>query len=98
MMTSRADREAWAKEYDRRLNDPTVAKDKMKNGFNPFRPTETRVADDEGTMRRRNGEGCCGCGQWKSTTYRLFAVWDRNRNKDHHRHEDGSTKRGKRGH
>lgn len=96
-MVSRVDQQAWAEEFDRREKDPTVEKDKMNNWGNPFRPSETRVADDEGTLRRRNGLGCCGCGKWRSTTYRLFAVWDRDRNKDHHRHDDGSAKHGKRG-
>lgn len=93
---SREEREAWAAEFDRRLKDPTVKKDKMHNPFNPIRPTETRVADDEGTMRRRNGDGCCGCGKWRSETFRRFAFWNKDRNKDHH--HDGSSKRGKRGH
>jgi hypothetical protein len=54
----------WEEEFDARLNDPTVKKDVMKNWGPTLKPTETRVADDDGTMRRRNGEGCCGCGQW----------------------------------
>lgn len=56
---------AWEREYDARLKDPKVHKDVMKNG-GIFKPTETRVADDTGTMRRRNGDGCCGCGRWNN--------------------------------
>lgn len=54
---------AWAAEFDKRLKDPDVKKDLMDNA-GIVRPREVRVADDEGTMRRRNGNGCCGCGKW----------------------------------
>jgi hypothetical protein len=49
----------WAAEYDARLDDPNVKKDVMKGGW---RGRETRVEDDNGVMRRRNGAVCCGCG------------------------------------
>lgn len=85
----RAIRLAWEAEYDRRLNDPTVRKDKMNNGLNPFRPSEARVADDAGTMRRRSGEGCCGCGKWSSETFTAAPEWDNHHHgKDHHHEED----------
>ena len=60
-MGSRADRQAWEAEYDRRLADPDVRKDTMKSWR--VGGSETRVADAEGVMRRRNGEACCGCGK-----------------------------------
>jgi hypothetical protein len=52
---------SWAEEYDRRLEDARVKKDVMKSWRVCGR--ETRVADDKGVMRRRNGEVCCGCGK-----------------------------------
>lgn len=54
---------SWQDEYDARLEDPGVKKDVMRN-FGLFKPREVRVADDAGVMRRRNGDGCCGCGRW----------------------------------
>jgi hypothetical protein len=60
----------WAEEYDARLTDPGVHKDKTRGGMLrgilgiTSGTKEVRVADDTGTMRRRNGEGCCGCGRW----------------------------------
>lgn len=56
----------WEREFDARLRDPSVKKDVMAN-WGLLRPREVRVEDDEGTMRRRNGDGCCGCGRWHST-------------------------------
>ena len=58
---SRAERE-WEEEFDRRLNDPTIKKDVMRN-WGLFKPREVRIADDHGSMMRRNGEPCCGCGR-----------------------------------
>lgn len=75
---NRSERKAWEDEFDRRLEDPSIRKDKMSNPFNPFRPSEVRVEDDEGTMRRRNGEGCCGCGKWHSETFKVDPVWEHN--------------------
>jgi hypothetical protein len=49
----------WETEFDRRLANPNVKKDVMKGGW---RGRETRVEDDNGVMRRRNGAVCCGCG------------------------------------
>jgi hypothetical protein len=79
----------WEAEYDRRLADPSVHKDKMDNFLNPFRPSEVRVADDEGTMRRRNGEGCCGCGKWHSETYKADPVWEPHHHDSDDHHDDG---------
>ncbi|MGH7883420.1 MAG: hypothetical protein ACREN8_11055 [Candidatus Dormibacteraceae bacterium] len=53
----------WEDEFDARLKDPNVEKDVMRN-LGIIRPREVRVKDDAGTMRRRNGDGCCNCGQW----------------------------------
>ena len=52
---------SWKEEYDRRLKDPTVPKDTMKSWR--LGGSETRVADDAGILRRRNGAVCCGCGR-----------------------------------
>jgi hypothetical protein len=51
----------WEAEYDRRINDPSVKKDTMKSWR--VGGSEIRVVDDNGVMRRRNGEVCCGCGK-----------------------------------
>ena len=80
----------WEEEYDRRVASGEYRTDKMSNFLNPFRPSETRVADDEGTMRRRNGEGCCGCGKWSSETYKAnpqFTPTTEDHPHDHH-HDD----------
>jgi hypothetical protein len=74
------------------MKDPRYRKDKMNNPLNPFRPSEVRVEDDEGTMRRRNGDGCCGCGKWETTTFSQKPVWTHHDDDDHHHdgdHGDG---------
>lgn len=61
---------SWEEEFDARLNDPSVHKDTMRGGILrgilgiTSGVREVRVSDDNGTMRRRNGDGCCGCGRW----------------------------------
>lgn len=84
---NKREREEWEAEHDRRLEDPNIRKDKMSNTFSLIRPSEVRVADDEGTMRRRNGDGCCGCGQWHSETYKTDPVWG----SSHHHDTDDSN-------
>jgi hypothetical protein len=52
---------SWETEFDRRAADPKAPKDRMTNWR--VGGSETRVADDDGVMRRRNGAVCCGCGK-----------------------------------
>lgn len=83
----------WEAEYDRRLNDPNVPKDKMTN----WRVgSEIRVADDDGVMRRRNGAVCCGCGKGRHGDAADPANVDLDRPKfsphsHHHDDDDGGS-------
>ena len=52
---------SWHDEFDRRVDDPSVKKDTMRSWR--LGGSETRVADDDGVLRRRNGSVCCGCGK-----------------------------------
>lgn len=90
----RNERKDWEEEFDRRVASGNHRTDRMTNFLNIFRPSELRVEDDEGTMRRRNGEGCCGCGKWSSETYRQDPVWDKqsHHHDDHHHDDDDEPK------
>lgn len=76
---------AWEAEFDARMKDPTVKKDVMKGFIFRGATNEPRVMDDEGTMRRRNGDGCCGCGQW--STEQEIPNWEGPVVKHHHAQE-----------
>jgi hypothetical protein len=85
----RSDRKAWEEEFDRRVASGKYKTDKMDNFLNPSRPTEIRVEDDAGTMRRRNGEGCCGCGKWHTETFAKDPEYTSTADHHHHGEDDG---------